>query len=167
MLREVHGWCAEFAPIKGLTIDKPDVPNILTLSQNGKVLGLDGQPLVNGHVDANWKGGLLPFPDNCMSIVPLKMEELITMAEQRRCYEEGLLREMIQSPEIKAALSDQGVTHDDVFQLHTVKLMRKGAETVAAWFRDDCHVKMLTRYLPATASMPDAIYSPSEIYKDK
>lgn len=140
---------------------------MLSLSQDGSVIGLDGQPLPLGHVDADWKGGLLPFPDYCMAVVPQPVDKVEEMLKQRREYEDSLLREMVVSPGVKEALAEMGVQEGAYAELCAVKCMRRGADTIAAWFRDDCHKKMLTCYLPATASMPEAVYSPDEIYRVK
>ena len=89
------------------------------------------------------------------------------MAKQRREYEDGLIQEMLQSPRVKETLAELGFVESTDGEPHAIKCMRQGAANIAAWFENDSHEKRLTLNLPATASMPDAFYSPDEIYKAK
>lgn len=169
LVQKTHEWCEEFGTVaKELKMEKPMGINVVSLSQDGKTIGLDGQELPKGHLDPYWKGGLLPFPVNCMSVVPLPLDEIKAMAGQYREIQDGFLQAMFLSPGVKEALAAIGMTGASVSDLKAVRCMRKGAATITAWLGDDCHKKMLTCYLPPTASMPDAVYMPEKIYcKDK
>ena len=167
-MERVHGWCEEFGTIaRELKIEKPAGFNLLSLSQDGKIIGLDGHPMPNGHVDAFWKGGLLPFPDNCLSVTLSPIEEIRELSQRYHNVQDAFLQAMILSPGVKDTMAALGAKDRDLSDLEAVKCMRRGAANIAGWFRDDCHRKMLTCFLPPTASMPDAVYSPNEIYKLK
>lgn len=146
---------------------KPGKLDLLTLSPEGKIIGLDGQPLDKGHVDADRVDGLLPFPDYCMLVQPLGMDRLREMSEQYYGIQDGMLQAMILSPEVKEILATLGHTGEVASELYAVKFMHRGVRNISDWLKEDSHVKRLTCYLPATASMPDAVYSPEEIYKSK
>jgi hypothetical protein len=161
-----NDWCKELAPIgKELKVVKPGSTNVVQLSKEGKIIGWDGNPLDNGHVDADWKGGLLPFPDYCLTVTPLPMETIVKEVKQRLEYEDRLIREMVEFQLVQDALAGLGFKSGDGSVLHIIKLMRQGEDNISAWFRADSHKKMLTCHLPSTASMPDAVYSPEQIYK--
>jgi hypothetical protein len=170
LVGQVNSWCGEFVSIsKELKLEKPSGVTVLTLSEGGKVIGLDGQPLANGHVDASWKGGLLPFPEYCLAVLPVPMDRLEEMLMQRRAYEDTMIQDMLQTPCVKEALAAHGQAGggDGYSHLCVFKLVKQGVNNIAAWFRDDSHKKMLTCYLPSTASMQEAVYSPDQIYKAK
>lgn len=168
LVGQVHVWCNEFESIaRELRMEKPGKLGLLSLSEDGKIIGLNGRPLERGHVDADCEDGLLPFPDCCMSVKPLPMETLAKMSKEYSDFQDGMLQAMVLSPGIAEALA--ALVRKDVIvsDLHAVKCMRRGVENIASWLKDDSHTKMQTCYLPATASMPEAIYSPDEIYKVK
>lgn len=161
-----NDWCKELAPIgKELKVVKPGSTNVVQLSKDGKIIGWDGNPLDNGHVDAEWKGGLLPFPDYCLTVTPLPMEALEKEVTQRLEYEDRLISEMVGVQLVQDALAGLGFKSGDGSVLYIIKLMRQGNDNISSWFRADSHKKMLTCHLPSTASMPDAVYSPEQIYK--
>ena len=143
----------------------PTGTNVVSLSKDGKIIGWDGQPLANGHVDADWKGGLLPFPDYCLTVSPPPMATLEADVQRRLEYEDRMVREMVEVQCVQEALSRLGLKISEDNPFHVIRLARKGSDTVAAWFRGDSHKKMLTCHLPSTASMPEAFYSPEQIYK--
>ena len=168
LVEQVHAWCKEFESIaRELRMVKPGKVELLLLSEDGKIIGLDGQALDKGHVDADSVEGLLPFPDYCMSVQPVAMDKLEEMSKQYRDIQDGMLQAMILSPEVKEALAISGHKGEVASELHAVKCMQRGVQNISEWLKEDSHVKMLTCYLPATASMPDAVYSPDEIYKSK
>ena len=95
------------------------------------------------------------------------MDKLEEMSKQYRDIQDGMLQAMILSPEVKEALAALGHKGEVASELHAVKCMQRGVHNISEWLKEDSHIKMLTFYLPATASMPDAVYSPDEIYKSK
>jgi hypothetical protein len=168
LVEQIHTWCEEFKPIATeLRMEKPKKLSLLSLSEEGKIIGLDGHPLEKGHVDAECEEGLLPFPEYCMSVQPQPMDSLREMSKQYTDIQDGMLQAMVLSPGIAETLAAMLKTEVTVSELYAVKGMRKGVENIASWLKDDSHTKMQTCFLPATASMPDAIYSPHEIYKVK
>lgn len=161
-------WCKEFESFASeLRMAKPEGMGLLSLSEDGKIIGLDGHPLEKGHVDADCVEGLLPFPDYCLAVKPLPMETLVTKSQEYSSIQDGMLQAMVLNPVIADALAALGQKEVMASELYAVKCMRQGVENIAAWLRDDSHINKRTCYLPATASMPDAVYTPNEIYKVK
>ena len=162
----VNDWCKELLPFGNkLGVVKPGGTNIVPLSKNGEILGLDGNALTNGHVNAEWKGGLLPFSDYCLTVSPPPIETVEAMVKERLEYEEKLINDMVGVPYVQDVMRKLGYSGGDGSQLHVIKLAKQGIENITAWFDADSHERMLTNHLPSTASMPDAVYAPDQIYK--
>jgi hypothetical protein len=169
----VKEWCKEFKPVseasRGDARNAGTIPsaNVLTLSHDGSVIGLDGRPLKMGHVDAEWRAGILPFPSSCLLIQPLPLDELRSRVAARRQRERAAIDAMLSDAGVKESLGKMSKSSSKDSKPYAIKLMEYGFVSVNAMFAGDSHKKMTTCFLPATASMPQAIYSPDKIYRAK
>jgi hypothetical protein len=168
LVTAVNGWIKEFLEPLGATfnVSPPTGLNVLTLSKDGRAVGLDGQPLSNGHLDEGWKDGLIPFPDSCLALPLVPLDELRESVCARLQLEQRMIDEMVEDPAVKTKLAEIG-WGADAGELIAIKCMRRGKVHVAECFSGDCHQKMATGILPPTASMLKAVYSPDKLYREK
>ena len=145
-----------------LVIEPVSGVNVLTLSKEGKVIGRDGHPLSNGYLDDGWVDGLIPFPENCLSVVPMPLDEIRLYVTARLEEDQKLIDEMLETPIIKEKLAEVGIDGEPA----AIKVMRIGKTNIETWLRNDSHVKMATNFLPPTASLLTAVYSPEKIYAE-
>ncbi len=163
-------WCKEFSEAsRGDARNASAIPsaNVLTLSHDGGVIGLDGRPLKMGHVDAEWRAGLLPFPSSCLLLQPLPLEELQSRVAARRQREGAAIDAMLSDANVKESLGKMSKSASKDSKPAAIRLMEYGFVNMDAVFAGDSHKKMATCFLPATASMPQAIYAPDKIYSAK
>ena len=145
-------WCKEFNAHFNASFPFPEDVRIHTLSMDGEVIGVDGRPLKRGHVDDEWREGLLPFPGCCLTVAPLPIETLKRDCDARNALDDLMIDKM---------LEELGLSRE----CNAIELMENGNANVKSLFARDSHRKMLTQKLPPTASMRNAIYNPQEIYK--
>ena len=159
---DVGKWIKEFLEPIGSELGFESVGggvNVLSLSKDGRVIGMNGQPLPNGYLDEEWTDGLIPFPEFCLSVNPLPLAELRQNVAARLEVEQTLIDEMLRTPVIAEKLEMGG-------GLAAIRCMRMGKGKIEAMLRDDSHVKMATNFLSPTASLRTAVYSPDVIYAE-
>ena len=137
--------------VAGVVIPKP--VKLVTLDKNGYMKGVDLMPLTRGHFDPSAPKGLLPF-DQEMADFKLRPAEDIQAAVQKQ-----LAKEAGQTTAMLLALN---IKHEDS---PAVQCMLNARRRVAWIYQNDSHLETLTKDLPPTASMPEAAFSPAEIYK--
>jgi hypothetical protein len=163
---EVNGWIKEFLEPIGTSfgVPLPTGLNVLPLSKDGRLVGLDGHPLANGHLDEGCKQGLLSFPESCLSAPLTPLDELRASVQARLALDQRMIDGMLEDPAVKAKLAEAG-WGADAGEPIAIKCMHRGRARVAECFAGDCHLKMATCILPPTASMLKAVYSPDKLYR--
>jgi hypothetical protein len=164
-VRELHGLCNEHFSALGripgtkYKLSFPTNCKLLTLNQDGKLIGPNGQPTPGGHFslpEATLSDGdsrpPLPFPEACCDIHP-DVSSLQQLAEDRVRKEDERLKEMLTT--IFGNADDPSM----------IAAMRRGRSNVLRRLRDDSHLARLTAVLPPTASMPSAAYAPEQLFK--
>jgi hypothetical protein len=162
---DVGKWIKEFLEPIGSELGFESVGggvNVLSLSKDGRVIGMNGQPLPNGYLDEEWTDGLIPFPEFCLSVNPLPLAELRQNVAARLEVEQMLIDEMLGTPIVADKLGAAGSGGE----LAAIRSMRRGKGKIEAILRDDSHVKMATNFLSPTASLRTAVYSPDVIYAE-
>ena len=137
--------------VPGVVIPKP--VKLIPLDKNGYMKGIDLTPLTRGHFDQSAMKGILPF-DVEMSEYRLQSPEDMQAAIDRQLDKETRqIAVMLEAVKIRPEESP------------AVQCMLNARRRVGWIHQNDSHIKMLTKDLPPTASMPDAVFSPGEIYK--
>ncbi len=126
---------------------------LIALDKNGRMKGPDGMSLPFGHFDPSALRGLLPFDIELTKMSPIPFEEAQAIVERQIKKEDACIGDM---------LADCGIVPADCPAL---QCMLNARRRVAWILRNDTHLKMLTAILPPTASMPEAVFSPKELYK--
>ncbi len=145
-------WSKEFKDLCDASGAPPDV-RVLVLSADGKITGVDGAPMSLGHFDDAYTKGILPFPAAGINVKPLPLEELRLNRDARCRMDDDLVNDML----AKLGLGDTDSP--------AIKAWRNGQVNISGVFAKDSYKKKLTCYLPSTASMPEAVYSPDVIYQ--
>ena len=133
----------------------PEDCEFCLLDDCGHMLGVDGRKLpigywsVTGPLVKSDKKILIPFP-HCV-LKPLPQEHIKEMAARFYAAEDAMIQSM---------LSYASVGGDP----KCIQLMRAGRREVLTRMKGDSHKRDLTSVLWPSASLPGAVYSPSDIF---
>ena len=124
---------------------------LCAVNDKGFMVGPDGSPIAAGHMQfAPGKAPPIPFPASCLAVKPLPSMELAGVIAARRQKE---------SAAIDGLLSSLGISSSVV-----VEARNRAIKTVDDALRTDTHRDNRTDFLQPTASMMEAVHTPSMMY---
>ena len=125
----------------------------VSITSDGYMLGINGQRLSAGQFDPLAPKGLIPFPSACCDIKPLSSDAIWALVRAQYDREDDRIKSMIEE-----------CGFQDEESATVVAMMRRAEDRIIKIMKQDSHVLRLTHILPPTSSMPDAVYSPEELF---